>query len=148
MIVLGCDPGKMVGACVWSEGKMLHQGECDHLEFMGWADQVIPMYAAWDLRVVCEQFDVGPETLTKRADVHWATDVIGALWWACVKAEVPFVRSPRIAKKFGDDLKLKQAGWFLPGKGHANDAARHCLTYLVNQKRFRPDGSDPRARRT
>lgn len=141
MIVIAVDPGKTVGAAVWSERRELeHHGQCDSFDFLAWAEAVIPTYAPWELHVVCERYRLGPESLKKQADFNWATDVIGCLRFWCRKYEVPFVvQDPSHAKSFSTDEKLKKLGWYLPTKGgHANDAARHLLVYLVDQRRVRP----------
>jgi hypothetical protein len=51
--------------------------------------------------------------------------------------------TPSQAKGFATDDKLKAAGWYLPGKGHANDASRHlllaCVTDHVESRQTHPE---------
>lgn len=47
------------------------------------------------------------------------------------------LQTPAQAKSFATDTKLKAAGWYKPTPGgHANDGARHLLTYLASNQRI------------
>ena len=35
---------------------------------------------------------------------------------------------------FATDDKLRRLGWYKPGKGHANDAARHLLLWFAKHR--------------
>lgn len=136
MIVLAVDPGKVTGWATWSDGDF-NAGQLGRADFLRWADELVPMYAVWDLHVVVEDFRITQQTLTKGREAHWAMGQIGCLEWWCEKYEVPFTKqTPADAKRFVDDRKLRRVGWFesTPG-GHRNDACRHLLLYLVKHGR-------------
>jgi hypothetical protein len=71
------------------------------------------------------------ETL-KKSRQTWSTEGIGALRYLTKVFDAEFVlQTPAAAKSFSTNDKLKKIGWYKPGKGHANDAARHLLLYGV-----------------
>ena len=87
--------------------------------------------------VIIESFTINAATHRKDpAGVHAALNIIGALQYECTRHRVPFVlRSPSGAKAFATDDKLRKVGWWNPSVGgHANDAARHLLTWLTKNR--------------
>jgi hypothetical protein len=138
-MVLAVDPGKVTGYVVWSEGKLPVAGQAPQDDFLDWADGTVHAYQPWDLRVVCEKFDIGERTLGKTADAHWSIGQTETLRYFCRRDDVPFqTQSVGEAKSFATDVKLKRLGWYhaTPG-GHENDAKRHLVVYLVHAGRLR-----------
>lgn len=140
MIVIAVDPGKMCGVAVWQEDRLAQAQQLKQYAFHEWAEVVIPTFAAHDLRVVCEDFRLSPASLKTGSDWQWPCASMGVLRYWCEKAGVPFSKqSPAEAKTFATDAKLKALGWYTPTPGgHTNDALRHLLVYLVNQRQVQP----------
>jgi hypothetical protein len=140
VILLAIDPGKTVGAAVWSEGRLVEHGQCDSFAFLTWMEAIVPLYAGWDLQVVCERYKLGPRSLKTGSDFEWATDVIGTVRYWCRKYDVSLImQDPAKAKSFSTDDKLRRHLWYLPTPGgHANDAARHLLVRLVEMGKVKP----------
>lgn len=81
--------------------------------------------------IICEDFIFTSETL-KKSRQTWSTEGIGALRYLTQVFGAEFVlQTPAAAKSFSSNDKLKKIDWYTPGKGHANDAARHLLLYGV-----------------
>lgn len=87
-------------------------------------------------RVVCERYDITPDTLTKgrnRDPYH----LEGWLRLECEANEVPFFQVGRSnAKHFASDTKLQRMEWYVKGMNHANDAMRQVVTHLAGADRF------------
>lgn len=141
MIYLAIDPGGTTGFA-W----LIHDEETGSLSFNG--GQVAGRYEAerfvrevhttWryaeGLTVIIERWDVRANThqLTNQDDPRY---IIGWVDGYCSEHDITYVeQKPAQAKKFADDPKLKRLDWYLPGKDHARDAARHLATYLAKQK--------------
>lgn len=132
MNILAVDPGKATGiARMWN-------GE--------FKSTILPWYEAMQLierdgklydLVVCEDYRISKQTLTKGADAHWAMGAIGIITYVGMREGFETIKqSPADAKSFSTDKKLKQLEWCTPGPGHDNDAARHLLLALVNRRAF------------
>ena len=134
MNVLAVDPGKATGLAGQYDGEF-------------WST-ILPWYEAMALieehlaagtieLVVCEDYRITKNTLTKGADAHWPMGGLGIVSYFAEKHGVPAKKySPSEAKSFSTDDKLKRLGWHKTGPGHDNDAARHLLLGLVNAKQF------------
>lgn len=85
--------------------------------------------------VVCESFIITPNTgkLSSDEQKYYPLMLIGIIRCWCDTYELEYVAQTPSQRKFATDDKLKRLGWYTPTKGgHANDAARHLLTYLAN----------------
>lgn len=82
----------------------------------------------WD-KVVCESFTL--RTSVKFPDLS-PVYIIGAL--EALSSPKTITYQPPTSKPLCSDDVLKRIGMHLPGKGHANDATRHGIIYLRNQK--------------
>lgn len=88
---------------------------------------------AFDYDLVVERYTITPET-AKKSRQSDPLEIIGALKFMAAYYKAGFsMQGPAEAKAFSTDSKLKRMGWFTPGMGHANDAARHLLCYSVNK---------------
>lgn len=85
------------------------------------------------LVVVCESYIITGATASKSQQLD-ALYVIGHIEAQCRKLGFPFHLQPPSAKAFCPDDKLHALGWYTPGRGHANDAARHALKYAVSHR--------------
>lgn len=142
MITLAVDPGLVTGwACLSSPGFKSGQVE-GRFAFYNLFDGYGP--APWFDRVICEDFIISERTLkaSRQADPH---RIIGYLEGRCHALGIEFyLQTPARAKSFATNDKLAAVGWRNPTKGgHADDAARHLLTWLVSRPQ---EGKDLRAR--
>ena len=134
-MILAVDPGGTTGVA-------LHGGlpvttwffeiPGGHLGFVDWFHATSApggSYADHQLDIVCESFIPRPGALTHQPDASY---IIGYLkMWAHRKGMSFKLQSPAQAKSFSTNAKLKAAGLYPIGMGHAQDAARHLLVYLV-----------------
>lgn len=128
------DPGKLTGVAVWHDGKF-------------WAGQytVEELYQLVDdacaeiSEAQIERFTISNATV-KKAPESDPLDVIGYLKYAAWRCgfQVGWSKPADVMRSFPDPA-LKKAGLFTPGKGHANDAARHLAWKLVRSK-IKPAG--------
>lgn len=136
-LIYAFDPGKITGVTIWNT----EPGDWPQF----WADQlaVTDLYEYVD--AVCEQmefaqiekFTISAGTIRKAPESD-PLDVIGYLKYAAWRCgfEIGWTKPADVMSTF-TDASLKKAGMFTPGKGHANDSARHLAWYLV-KNRIRP----------
>lgn len=138
MRIIAVDPGGTTGYCSWSDED---EGEPEfsagqEASRNGFIDMV-QRRAMWTDVIVCEDFRITMQTAKKSAQPD-ALKIIGALDYLAWKYGAKFVlQTPADAKRFGTDVRLRKAGFWTPGRRHANDAARHlflhlCKTGLLN----------------
>jgi hypothetical protein len=143
MAIIAIDPGKATGYAVYHPEYASYDSN-DNFVSDEYDDQFVFLdffnsYASKMDEVVCEAYIITPETLRKSRQ-NYSLEIIGAVKWICHRLEIPFtLQTPAQGKAFGTDEKLKRIGWWSPGQGHANDAARHALTYAVSKGIF-PEG--------
>lgn len=128
------DPGKTTGVVDWKtteDGSVVTGVE---MQF-----QPLCRYLLTDVAtsrpgtvIVAESFIITSAT-AKNTQAPWSLEVIGV---ARMVSELYCGRDLRLqqaasAKRFSSDARLKRLGWWTPGKGHANDAARHLLLYVA-----------------
>jgi hypothetical protein len=128
---LAVDPGGTTGLAWIVEGifdsGQLTGGRKAFVQYFEWAMHMNPTL------VICEDFIISNQTAKKTPQPDpWR--ILGFLELWCELMHVDFRSyTPSEAKGFSTDAKLKHLGWYKPGKGHANDAARHLL--LANKDR-------------
>jgi hypothetical protein len=132
-VITTVDPGKMTGISgVYADGSFFwlettFDDTCRHLIELAnkWREEMV---------LVCESFIIGPQTV-KNTQAPWSLELIGV----CRMVSRLYcgrelkLQSPAEAKRFSSDLRLQHLEWYKPGKGHANDAARHLLLALVTR---------------
>lgn len=130
--VLAVDPGLITGFVVWYDGIRIEE-ELQAEQFMLRAASLIENKEV-DL-VVCERFVISSQT-GKFSQAPWSLEQIGVLRFLCLKHNVDFsLQNVSDAKRFATDERLNSIGWKKPkGAGHARDAQRHLLLYLVRNK--------------
>lgn len=131
-LVVAVDPGLVTGLAVLHFPEMRFGSE-----------QVEGRHAFYDTlngvlgsgipaELVCEKYVITQRS-AQVSPQYDALYIIGHLDAVCHRLGIPFtLQTPAQAKSFASDDKLKRAGWYraTPG-GHANDAARHLLRYVV-----------------
>lgn len=143
-MIVAVDPGKVTGIATYGEVFTSWQEPTWHavdrifgmLEYAAGGGHALPIEA-----IVCESYVITAATLRKTRGENWSLESIGALRWMSNRHGVEFVlQTPADGKRFGTDDKLRKIGWYNPTPGgHANDAARHLLTYIArdNPARFK-----------
>lgn len=83
-------------------------------------------------RVVIENFIIGNST-GKKSQQPWSLRLIGVVAFLCHKYEIPLTIQSPSERKFATSEKLKKVGfWHVAGEGHANDAGRHALVWVID----------------
>jgi hypothetical protein len=141
--ILSVDPGKATGVCLFTidEGedpKLIWSEECDYKEFRNVVRNGFSYAKAKGDKlpeVVCERFIINAQTV-RNSQAPFSLEQIGMLklivldWEA--DPEKISMQSPADAKAMFDNKKLKTLGyWHVGGEGHALDAIRHAVLYLV-----------------
>ena len=135
-MILAVDPGGTTGVALHGGlpvSTYFFEVPGGHLGFVDWfhtRTDTSGAYADHHLDIVCESFIPRPGALTHQPDASY---IIGYLkMWAHRKGMSFKLQSPAQAKSFSTNAKLKAAGLYPVGKGHAQDAARHLLVHLVS----------------
>lgn len=137
-LVVAVDPGGTTGLATYREGGLpfVSDGSVFASSQVDRRLDVPDALAAMALHgcpmvVVVERFIINAATARKSAQPD-ALLVCGALEYMSHRNGWTFIlQKPADAKTFSTDDKLKSLGWYRPGMGHANDAARHLLLALV-----------------
>lgn len=138
MIILTYDPGMMTGWATYGPNRPFESDETPFMEFIHRAWAFLNMNR--DVIVCGERFVIDQRTVrTARAkdDAQWSIETHGALRWQATYLNATHghvydaQQQASDAMNFATDEKLKRIGWWLPGCGHANDAARHMLLYVA-----------------
>jgi hypothetical protein len=131
-VVFAIDPGGTTGWAVWTNGSVKVGQTKGQIEFMTQAWEALLKYRP---TIVIETYTITQRTATLSRQYE-ALELIGALRWGAHLYGLEFVmQAPRAAKLFSTDEKLKTVGFYKPGVGHGNDAARHLLLYLATNRR-------------
>lgn len=84
-------------------------------------------------RVVIENYIIGAST-GKKSQQPWSLRLIGVVVFLCDKYGIPLTIQSPSERKFATPEKLKKVGfWHVGGEGHANDAGRHALVWLIDR---------------
>ncbi len=124
------DPGLVTGYAIWNGG-VCATGELRCDEFLLFAAKLIEDDEVDT--VVSERFIYSAAT-GKLSTANWSLEQIGVLRFLCERSGIRFVlQNVADAKRFGTDSRLDFLHWPKPaGAGHARDAERHLLVFLVN----------------
>jgi hypothetical protein len=137
--VLALDPGKASG---WAFLDVeLHQFESGEFGFQPMYDMVEQMATLYgdQLSIVAEKFVITAAT-ARNTSAPWSLEGIGAARYIAGKYGCAYeTQAQASAKRFSSDDRLKVLGWHARGKGHANDASRHLLLYVVSRGWWRPE---------
>jgi hypothetical protein len=136
--ILALDPGKKTGwalASFKTDGSVYFQsGEQTFLENASFVHTTAASTGD-ELSVVSESFTITVNT-AKNTQATWSLELIGIYRYLSLAycREDLTLQAPAAAKRFSSDDRLRAMGWYTPGKGHANDAARHLMLYMVTRK--------------
>ena len=132
--VLAIDPGKTTGYALYDRasdtfgsGELTYDDTCELLL------KTASQYGD-DLLVVSEAFIITQQT-AKNTQAPWSLELIGVArhYSRLHTGRDLILQAPATAKRFSSDERLKTMSWYKPGKGHANDAARHLLLALATR---------------
>lgn len=132
--IVAIDPGKMTGYALYDreEGKFSSY----ETSFDDTCRYLASHAATWkeDLLIVSESFIITVQT-AKNTQSPWSLELIGVARYIsrALTGRDLILQAPATAKRFASDDRLKTMGWHVPGKGHANDAARHLLLTLATR---------------
>lgn len=133
-LIIAVDPGLVTGMAVFHVPTgALQATECEgRHHFYEVLNQAIG--SGYPPEVVCESYVITARSAQVSAQYD-ALYIIGHLDAVCHRLGIPLtLQSPGQAKSFSSDSKLKRLGWWNPTPGgHANDALRHLLRYIVRQ---------------
>ena len=132
-MIIAVDPGKVSGVALWHPDipVQIKADELLPLEVLGLVCQLDDKY---DTTVVTEKFTISERTIKTALSLD-ALDINGWLTLESQRKNFELVmQTPAQAKAFATDDKLKALDWYERTKdGHANDAARHLLVYLITK---------------
>lgn len=145
--IIAVDPGKATGVSVFqfvkgSEPVMVDSAEVQFDTFAPWLRSHLDYYFHSEgldqgpkLHIVCERFTINAQTV-KNSQAPYSLEEIGVLKQVMLDYglnpdDLKF-QSPADAKAMWDNPKLKKLDyWHRGGEGHALDAIRHGLLYMV-----------------
>ena len=133
--ILALDPGKKTGWAAYDfTTKRFVSGEGDFITSARRAHAIAAEHND-ELSIVSESFTITVNT-AKNTQATWSLELIGVYRYLSLAycREDLTLQAPAAAKRFSSDDRLRAMGWYTPGKGHANDAARHLMLYLVTRK--------------
>lgn len=151
-ILFSCDPGKASGVALFDitgirDGyapQKIWSGEWDEKDFYRKMHDLFESYRAlsdqYDFEVVCENFIITVAG-AKLKPGPWSLNYIGALDYYCTIYGIPFALQQPSQKDFATDAKIKALGFDKDqkkGAGHAYDAIRHAIIYMVMKYQWRP----------
>lgn len=131
---LAVDPGKRSGWALFdTETDRISGGELDFLETAALIHTTGAEYGP-ELAIISEAFLITNQTV-KNTQATWSLELIGVARYVAQAYTMQdlILQAPSSAKRFSSDARLKALGWHVPGQGHANDAKRHLLLYLVER---------------
>lgn len=142
MIIISIDPGKATGVAVWCdediENGYFKKGftafEVDVDAFKQFLAFICTLSGQYEFRFVSESFLITAQT-AKNTQAPWSLKHIGSfefVAWVWFQQPVT-LQAPNVGKTFGTDAKLRHVGWYTRARGHANDAARHLITYVASR---------------
>lgn len=135
--ILAIDPGKMTGAAriTYSKGSPkieVQTYEIPMEEINRWLEENLAEQADYIDAVVIEDFKITAGT-GKLGSPDWSLRIIGAVEYVCEQYAIPVTKQfPSNAKSFSTNDKLRAVDmWHKGGEGHANDALRHAMLYMI-----------------
>jgi len=141
-VIVAVDPGKATGVAIFEfikgeEPVMIETTEVQFETFAPWVRKWVNHYVMEDvsLHVVCERFTINAQTV-KNSQAPFSLEEIGVLKQTMLDCGLNIedlkFQSPADAKAMFDNTKLKKLEyWNRGGEGHALDAIRHGLLYMV-----------------
>lgn len=142
-VIIAIDPGKTTGVATWCNdvgayGHIIPKGfaswQAQVDEFHDFLAKLTMLANTEDVLFVSESFIITINT-AKNTQAPWSLELIGAFkflahTWFRRKVTM---QAPNIGKTFGTDAKLRHVGWYTRSAPHANDAARHLMTFAASR---------------
>lgn len=130
--ILALDPGKTTGWATWSAEGVFESGQMDYDETCSLLYEVAGDAQPHGIDIVSEAFIITVNT-AKNTQASWSLELIGVARSVSRRwcGQDIFLQQPAAAKRMMSDDMLKVLDWYKPGKGHANDAARHLGLYML-----------------
>lgn len=139
--IVAVDPGKATGLALfeWEVGSEPTLVETNEVDFEGYANTVRKFFEYYGdkegFHVVCERFTINAQTV-RNSQAPFSLEKIGVLKQIMLDYGLTIdslsMQSPADAKAMFDNSKLKKLEyWHKGGEGHALDAIRHGLLYMV-----------------
>lgn len=133
--VLWLDPGVTTGwALYYLNQGVLYQDEYDYFTLCVRLERWLGT-AGRHTMVGCERFVITPHS-HRRPGSSEAMQAWGAVRSAALRHYAHGFddrQTSSVAKSFGTDLRLRALRWYNPDMPHANDAARHVITWLAGR---------------
>lgn len=145
--LLSVDPGLATGVCFLDislpDPVILWTDEIDEASLAFRVEEILSegcVDGKNTVEVVVEKFTITPQT-GKLSSAPWSLEHIGVIRYLCRKYNATFLlQTPADAKNFVPNERLKALGlWHRGGEGHALDALRHAVLYMVRKRGWRPD---------
>lgn len=135
MQVAGFDTGGCTGVALWvDDGSAFGHIWSDAVPRAEAEDLMVDVIPKCD-QIVVERLSISVATGKKGRQIQEAIELVGLARYLARKYDIPMIeQSPAEAKGFATDAKLKRIGWYVKGPDHQNDARRHVLTHLADQK--------------
>lgn len=128
-IVVAVDPGGDTGYAIYMDGNFSSGETSEPYGILRLIDSIVA--EGRPVQLVVENYTITSRT-ARLSPQPEALKLIGALEAAAERLGLAFQGSQLGTKTFATDEKLRVLGWFRPTDGgHANDAARHLLTWMV-----------------
>lgn len=131
-VVMWLDPGLTTGWAMLANGVEFSSDQCGFYPLGELVESYGRVYRrrmaiSWERYIVTSG---GSRTGTAAPSL----ETIGMVRWLCLSHDIMLLRPmPSSTRKLGSEEKLKQLGWYVPGKRHANDAAMHMLSWLLRE---------------
>lgn len=136
--VFAVDPGKMTGVALfsWSKNAEPELLWTDELEFVNYTKIVQKTLSEYKPDIVCEKFTINVQT-AKKSQAPFSLECIGALKVLMLangydhEKDLRYQLPANAMNMFPNEKLKKLEYWHRGGAGHALDAIRHGLLYLV-----------------
>jgi hypothetical protein len=136
--LLSIDPGLMTGICIIdvtdiSEPVKFWSAEWTIEDFHSAIEQVLSQESI--IEVVIEDFRI-TESTGDLDEAPWSLNLIGVVEFLGFKYGKSVVRQQPVEKAFPTNERLRLVDfWHVGGAGHANDALRHAMVWVVKKNR-------------
>lgn len=142
MKLLAVDPGLATGLSFFDLDqeipKMIWSKEVDITTFYTIITSLFDEYPS-ELQIVCEDFIITVETAKKSLGGNWSIELIGALKYLCHIHSVPMtMQRPADRVTISHDQLRALNYWHVGGAGHANQASRHAVVYMLDTLKIKP----------
>ena len=136
--ILALDPGKTSGWAAYNcETREFKSGQTDYDETC----RMLVNMSAFEQPLLHTEVDIVSESFiitvntAKNTQATWSLELIGVARMVSRRygGQELVLQSPSAAKRLMSDELLKALEWYVPGKGHANDAARHLGLFLMSR---------------